>query len=61
MVLSAHSFLSHLHFFRVDEIRVSKYGHLMLPETFPDKVTADNVFTHETVVHCLFTVVKIPL
>ena len=40
---------------------VLKYGHLTLPEAFPDKVTADIVFTDEAVVQCDITVVKILL
>ena len=42
MALPAYNFLSHLQFFKVGEIMVSKYGHLMLPSgAFPDKVTPD--------------------
>ena len=40
---------------------VLKYGHLTLPEAFPDKVIADIVFTDEAVVKCDITVVKILL
>ena len=40
MALPAHNFLSHLQFFKVGEIKVLKYGHLMRPSgAFPDKVT----------------------
>ena len=45
------SFESHLHFFEVSEI-MSKYGYLMLPVTFPDKVTPDIDFIDEAVVQC---------
>ena len=31
---------------------MSKYGHLMLPVTFPDKVTPDIDFIDEAVVQC---------
>ena len=34
-------FLSHLQFFKLGEIMVAKYGHLMLPGAFPDKLTLD--------------------
>ena len=37
----------------------SKYGHLMLPRVFPDRITADIDFADETVVQCDVTVVKI--
>ena len=40
---------------------VLKYGDLMLPGAFPDKVTADIDDTDEAVVQCDVTVVKIPL
>ena len=45
------SFESHFHFFKVDEIML-KYGHLMLPEAFPDKITPDLDFIDEAVVQC---------
>ena len=62
MALPAHNFLSHLQFFKVGEIMVSKYGRLMLPSVaFPDKVTPDIDFTNETVVQCDVPVVKILL
>ena len=55
------SFESHFHFFKVDEI-MSKNGHLMLPEAFPDKITPDIDFIHEAVVQCCdIPVVKILL
>ena len=38
---------------------VSKYGHLMLPGAFPDKVTPDINFTDEVVVQCDVLVIKI--
>ena len=40
---------------------VSKYGDLMLPGAFPDKVTPDIDFTSEVVVQCDVPVVKILL
>ena len=61
MVPSAHNVLSHLQFFKVSEIMVLKYGDLMLPGAFPDKVTADIDDTDEAVVQCDVTVVKILL
>ena len=41
----------HVHFFKVGEI-MSKYGHLMLPGAFPDKVTPDIDFIDEAVIQC---------
>ena len=38
---------------------VSKYGHFMLPEVFPDKVTRDIDFTDQAVVQCHAPVAKI--
>ena len=61
MPLSTHKFLSHLKFFKVGEIMVSKYGHLMLPGAFPDKVNPDIDFIDEAVVQCDLPVVKILL
>ena len=62
MALPAHNFLSHLQFFKVGKIMVSKYGHLMLPTgPFPDKVTPYINFTCETVVQCDVPAVKIIL
>ena len=40
---------------------VSKYGHLMLPGAFLDKVTPDIDFTDDIVVQCDSPVVKILL
>ena len=40
---------------------VSKYGHLMLPGAFLDKVTPDTVFTEEALVQCDVAKVKIIL
>ena len=59
MVLPARNFLSHLHFFNVGKIMVSKYGHLKLPGVFPDQVTPDIDFTNEVVGQCEVQVVKI--
>ena len=54
--------LSHLQFFKVCEIMVSKYGHLILPSgTFPDKVSPDIDFADEALVQCDVTVLKILL
>ena len=61
MALLAHNFFSHFQFFKVIEIIVWKYGHLMLPEAFPDKVTPDIDFTDEAVVQCDVIVKKILL
>ena len=41
------------------EIMVSKYGNLMLPGGFPDKVTFDIDFTDEAVVQCDVPVIQI--
>ena len=38
---------------------VSKYGYLMLPGSFPDKVIPDIDFTNEAVLQCDDPVVKI--
>ena len=40
---------------------LSKYGHLMLPGAFPDKVTSDTDFKDEVVVQRYVSVVKILL
>ena len=62
MALPAHNFLSYLQFFKVGEIKVLKYGDLMLPSgAFPDKVTPDIDFTDEAVVQCYVPLVKILL
>ena len=45
--------------FSVCEIMVSKYGYLMLPGAFPDKVFPDFDFTDEVVVQYYVPVVKI--
>ena len=50
LTLSARNFLSQLQFFKVGEIIVSKYGHLMLPGAFPGYVTADIDFTGDAIV-----------
>ena len=57
----AHNFLIHLQFFKVGQIMVSKYGHLMLPGVFPDKVTTDIDFTDEAIVQSDVLVVKVLL
>ena len=41
-----------------NEILVSKYGHLMLPEAFQDQVNPDIDFTDEAVVQCDVSAVK---
>ena len=41
------------------KIMFSKYGHLMLPGAFPDKVTSDIDFADEAVVECYVSVIKI--
>ena len=56
-----HKFLSHLQFFKVGEIMVSKYWHLMLHGGFPDKVIPNIDFTDEAVLQCYVLVVKILL
>ena len=52
LVTPAHNVLSHLEFFKVGEIMVSKYGYLMLPGPFLDKVTSDIDFTDGVIVQC---------
>ena len=59
--MSARNVLSHLQFFKVCEIMVLKYGHMILPGAFPDKVTPDINFTDEIVAQCYVPVVKILL
>ena len=46
-------------FFKVGEIMVRKYGHLILPGVFPDKITLVIDFTDEAVVQYDFQVIKI--
>ena len=48
-------------FFKVGIIMVSKYGHLMLPEVFLDKITLAIDFIDQAVVQCDVLVVKILL
>ena len=55
------TYLSHLQFFKMGEIMVSKYGNLMLPGRMADQVTSDINFTDEAIVQCDVTVVKILL
>ena len=45
-------------FFKVVEIMVSKYGHLMIPGAFPEKVVPNIHFTDEAVVQCDVSVLK---
>ena len=59
MWLSPHNLLRHLQFFQHGEKMVSKYGYLMLPGAFTDKVTSDIDFTDEAVVQCDVPVTKI--
>ena len=61
MALPVQNFLSHLHFFKVGKIMLSKYGYLMLPGAFPDKATSDIDFIDESVVQCYVPLVKILL
>ena len=61
MALPVHNVLSHLHFFKVGEIMLPKYGYFMLPGAFPDKATPDIDFIDESVVQCYVLVVKILL
>ena len=53
--------MSHLQFSKLGEIMVSKYGHLMLPGAFLDRVTPDIDLTDEAVVQCDVPVVKMLL
>ena len=41
------------------EIMLSKYGYLMLPETFPSTVILDINFKDEVVIQCVVPVVEI--
>ena len=43
------------------KIILSKYEHLMLPRTFPDKVTLDIDCTDKAVVECDFPIAEIIL
>ena len=61
MALLAHNSFRHFQFFKVGEIMVLKNVHLMLPGTFPDKVTPDIDFADGVVVPCDVPVVKILL
>ena len=61
MALLAHKVLSNLEFFKVGKIMLSKYGRLMLPGAFPDKVTPDIDCTDKAIVQCDVPVVKILL
>ena len=61
MALPIRNFLSLLHFFKVGETMLSKYGYLMLPGGFPDNAIPDIDFTDESVVRCYVPVVKILL
>ena len=61
MPLAAHNFLSLLQFFKVGETIASKYGDLMLPETFPNKVIPHIDFTDEAVVQFDIPVLKVTL
>ena len=63
MALLVHNFFEsfNLQFFKVGEIMMSKYGHLMLPGAFPDKVTPYIDFKDETVVQYDVPVIKILL
>ena len=63
MALSAHNLFQsfNLQFLKVGEMIMSKYGHLMLPGAFPDKVTPYIDFKDEALVQCYVPVVKILL
>ena len=54
-------YLSHLQFFKMGEIMVSKYGNLKLPGRIADQVISDINFTDEAIVPYDVTVVKILL
>ena len=45
-------------YFKVGEIMVSKFEHLMLPGVFPDKTTPVIDFADKTVVQCDIQVIK---
>ena len=61
MALLAHNFLSHLQFFKMGLIMVSKYEHLMLPTALPDKVTVNIDFIVKAVGECDVTAARILL
>ena len=46
-------------FFKVDKTMLSKYGHLMLPGVFQDKITPVIDYADKAVVQCDVRVVKI--
>ena len=61
MALPIHNPLSRLHFFKLGEIMLSKYGYLMLPGAFPDKATLNIDFIDESVVQCYVPLLQILL
>ena len=63
MALLAHNLFQsfNLQFLKVGEMIMSKYGHLMLPGAFPDKITPYIDFKDEALVQCYVPVVKILL
>ena len=58
MALNAYNLLTHLQFFKVDEIIPAKYEYLILRGAFPYKVTPDIDFTDEAIVQCDVPFVK---
>ena len=56
-----HKVLNHIQFFKVYEVMAAKYGHLVLPGAFSNKVTTDIDLTDEAVVQCNVAVLKIIL
>ena len=61
MAPPTHNFLVYLKFLKMGKIILSKYEHLMLPRTFPDKVTLDIDCTDKAVVECDFPIAEIIL
>ena len=61
MIIGTYGTLTHLQFFKVGEVMVLTYGHLVLPGAFPDKVTPDIGLSDEAVDRCDVPVVKILL
>ena len=53
--------MNHIQFFKVYEVMAAKYGHLVLPGAFSNKVTTDIDLTDEAVVQCNAAVLKIIL
>ena len=54
LALQIHNLLSHLQFFNLGKIMITKYGHLMLPGAFPDKETPDIILQIKQLFNVIF-------